>query len=68
MNTPAHTDSPSAVGSRVAGGVHAARWRSVAGVLDWFWEIDLSDDLTRGGPGLPPQSCHLTYIVQRNVN
>lgn len=55
-------DSPCAVGSRVPGGVHAARWRrSVRGVVDCFWEIDLSDHLSRGGPGLPPQSCHLTH-------
>lgn len=69
-NICVHTDSPSAIGSTVAGGVHASRGGSVWGVLDCFWKIDLSDHLTRGRPDLPPQSCHLThraYLSQQKM-
>lgn len=58
--------SPGAVGSCVPGGEHASRWRrSVRGVLGCFREVDLSDHLSRGGPGLPPQSCHLTQTQRK---
>lgn len=39
----------------------------MGGVLDWFWDIDFSDDLTRGGPDLPPQSRHLAHRAKRKV-
>lgn len=66
-HTLVHTDPPSAIGTTVAGGIHASRGGSVWGVLDWFWKIDLPDDLTRGRSDLPPQSGHLAHRANRKV-